>query len=125
MTSLPIHSRRSRRHLLTFVIFSRTASKQHIFVLFSCCQANFQIYIRIPRPIVDRSDCIIGAFAGQSRDPAWSNVKRDASQAVHQTGVKASFNKKQAKHRRGLFPALAIRVSFDSGQKVCAACRYQ
>jgi len=58
---------------------------------------NAYLIFRTPRPIIDQEDRIIGALAGQPRDPSWSHVEKDASHAIRDAGEKASFNKKQAK----------------------------
>src|SRR5882672_5182604 len=75
---------------------------------------------RTPCLIIDRNDCIIGTLAGQPHDPSWSDVGNDASQVIRDAGAKASFNKKQVRHRRGSFSGLVVGVSFGGGQKVCA-----
>src|SRR5882757_6682475 len=77
---------------------------------------------RTPQPLSDRSDHVIGAIAGQSHDPSRSDIEKDASQAIHHEGGKASFMGKRRNHRRGPFPTLAVVVSFGGGQKVCTKC---
>jgi hypothetical protein len=77
---------------------------------------------RTPQPISDRSDHIIGALTGQPHDPSRSDIEKDASQAIHHGGGKASFMGKRRNHHRGPFPALAVIVPIGGDQKVCTKC---
>src|SRR5882724_12503588 len=79
---------------------------------------------RTPCPIIDHSDHIIGALAGQPHDPSWSDVEKDASQVIRDAGERGSFNKQQVSHK-GSFSGLVVGVSFGGGQKVSAECSHQ
>ena len=83
-----------------------------------------QLISRTPCPIIEQSDHIIGALAGQPHDPSWSDVEKDASQVIWDAGERASFNKQQM-NQWGSFYGVVVGVSFGGGQMVSAECSHQ
>jgi hypothetical protein len=52
------------------------------------------------------------------RESNWEAVAEGAALAIKEESRNCSFSKKQKKHRRGRFPALATGVSHGGGQRV-------
>ncbi|KDR66326.1 hypothetical protein GALMADRAFT_259368 [Galerina marginata CBS 339.88] len=72
---------------------------------------------RNPMPIVDREDLVIGVCAGLPRgDETWDSLQLRASDLLEEARPRLCFNKKDLKHRRGSFPALAVGISHGGGQ---------
>ncbi|KDR72377.1 hypothetical protein GALMADRAFT_74017 [Galerina marginata CBS 339.88] len=68
-------------------------------------------------PILDSNDLVIGVCAGQPRgDGLWDAVQLDASDRLEEARGLLHFQKKELKHRRGAFPALAVGISHGGGQ---------
>jgi hypothetical protein len=55
-------------------------------------------------------------LAGRPRDPAWSEVEKNASDAFREAGPQCEFSPEELEHRRGHFPALKAGVSYGGGQ---------
>jgi hypothetical protein len=73
---------------------------------------------RVSCPIIDKIGRIIAMLCGRPDDPEWESVHVEAADAMRQSRRRISHTKKNSKHRRGNFTALATGVSFGGGQKV-------
>ncbi|KDR65304.1 hypothetical protein GALMADRAFT_23815, partial [Galerina marginata CBS 339.88] len=72
---------------------------------------------RSPMPLLDRNNLVIGICAGQPRgDKSWDSVQHGASDLLEGARSRLRFNKKDLKHCRGGFPALAVGISHGGGQ---------
>ncbi|KAJ7033781.1 hypothetical protein C8F04DRAFT_1260512 [Mycena alexandri] len=70
-----------------------------------------------PRPIFDANGRIIAVLAGQPRHPEYAAAARAAFCAIMDAGADARFPADMRKHRRGLFAALKVGLSYGKGQK--------
>ncbi|KAJ7737112.1 hypothetical protein B0H16DRAFT_1326103, partial [Mycena metata] len=69
-------------------------------------------------PIFDANGRIIAVLAGQPRDPHYAAAARAAFRAIMDAGAEARFPADMRRHRRGLFAALNVGLSYGKGQKV-------
>jgi hypothetical protein len=67
---------------------------------------------------VDTNGLIIAVLAGQPDDPSWHEVHGSAYRAIASARMRCYIPKKDLDHRRGIFPALSIGISFGGGQSV-------
>jgi hypothetical protein len=74
-------------------------------------------YDRTATAILDPEGRIIAALVGQPEE-AWEEVNEGLSDAIREARAQCDFSKKDKKHRRGNFPAMAVGVSFGGGQPV-------
>jgi hypothetical protein len=75
---------------------------------------------RVSFPIIDKIGRIIAMLCGHPDDPEWESVHVEAADAMRRSQRRIRRTKKNSKHRRGNFTALAAGVSFGGGQKVSA-----
>jgi hypothetical protein len=60
---------------------------------------------------------VVGVCAGApDNDETWLGVHQRAAEILESARPKLSFDKKEKKHRRGKFPAIAIGISHGGGQ---------
>nr|GAT56089.1 predicted protein [Mycena chlorophos] len=71
---------------------------------------------KMPRPLVDSTGRVFGALAGQPDDPSYAASAQRAFDAVLREGHAAKFPASEKKHRRGLFAAINVGVSYGQGQ---------
>ncbi|KAJ6472010.1 hypothetical protein C8R45DRAFT_836291, partial [Mycena sanguinolenta] len=71
-----------------------------------------------PRPLIDRNGLIIAVLAGQPRKPDYAAAVQRAFAAICKAGAEAEFPSHMRKHRRGLFAAMNVGLSYGKGQKV-------
>ncbi|KAJ7839846.1 hypothetical protein B0H14DRAFT_2287903, partial [Mycena olivaceomarginata] len=70
-----------------------------------------------PKPIIDSKGRIIAVLAGQPNHPEYRKAVALAFQAICDAGDEARFPASMRKHRRGLFAAINIGLSYGKGQK--------
>ncbi|KAJ7748092.1 hypothetical protein B0H16DRAFT_1319991, partial [Mycena metata] len=68
-------------------------------------------------PIFDARGRIIAVLAGQPRNPTYAAAARAAFHAIMDAGANARFPADMRHHRRGLFAALNVGLSYGKGQK--------
>jgi hypothetical protein len=73
---------------------------------------------RVSCPITDKMGRVIAALCGHPDDPTWESNHLEAAALMRQAQRRIRRTKKNSKHRRGHFTALAAGVSFGGGQKV-------
>jgi hypothetical protein len=73
---------------------------------------------RVSCPIIDKKGRVIAALCGHPDDPTWELTHLEAAALMRQAQRRIRRTKKNSKHRRGHFTALAAGVSFGGGQKV-------
>ncbi|KAJ6574070.1 hypothetical protein B0H19DRAFT_1253833 [Mycena capillaripes] len=71
-----------------------------------------------PCPLIDSKGRIFAVLAGQPRDPTYKTSVAAAFGAIMQEGTAARFPAIMRKHRRGLFAAINVGLTFGKGQKV-------
>ncbi|KAJ7918167.1 hypothetical protein B0H13DRAFT_1607608 [Mycena leptocephala] len=69
-----------------------------------------------PRPLLDRNGRIIAVLAGQPRHAAYRAAVENAFLAIRNAGHEARFPASMRRHRRGLFAAITVGVSYGKGQ---------
>ncbi|KAJ6456564.1 hypothetical protein C8R47DRAFT_929847, partial [Mycena vitilis] len=69
-----------------------------------------------PRPIIDKHGRIIAVLAGQPGHDAYSAAVHGAFIAIRDAGYEARFPASMRRHRRGLFAAINVGVSYGKGQ---------
>ncbi|KAJ7150767.1 hypothetical protein C8R46DRAFT_1043563 [Mycena filopes] len=74
------------------------------------------IFISTPRPIVDHSGRIIAVLAGQPDTPSYRDATALAFAAIRAAGNNTHFPTDMKKHRRGLFAAINVGLSYGKGQ---------
>ncbi|KAJ7080780.1 hypothetical protein B0H15DRAFT_953377 [Mycena belliarum] len=70
------------------------------------------------RPLVDAQGRVFAVLVGQPRDTEWAAAVNDAYSAIDEEGTAADFPSHMRKHRRGLFAALNVGISYGKGQRV-------
>ncbi|KAJ7853838.1 hypothetical protein B0H14DRAFT_3653221, partial [Mycena olivaceomarginata] len=70
-----------------------------------------------PKPIIDSKGRIIAVLAGQLNHPEYCEAVALAFQAICDAGDEARFPASMRKHRRGLFAAINVGLSYGKGQK--------
>ncbi|KAJ7159362.1 hypothetical protein C8R43DRAFT_882012 [Mycena crocata] len=68
------------------------------------------------RPLVDKSGRIFAVLAGQPRDPTYATAVARVFATVMQEGADARFSYEMRHHRRGLFAAINVGLSYGKGQ---------
>ena len=79
---------------------------------------HLRYLFRAAAPILDNAGHVIAICAGSPDDPAWDALHQDAAAEMEATRARCFFSNDAINHRRGLFLALAIGISFGGGQKV-------
>ncbi|KAJ7472627.1 hypothetical protein FB451DRAFT_1134182 [Mycena latifolia] len=69
-----------------------------------------------PRPLVDAHGRIFAVLVGQPRDAAWAAAVNQAYHDITAEGAAATFSRDMRNHRRGLFAALNVGLSYGKGQ---------
>ncbi|KAJ7263200.1 hypothetical protein B0H12DRAFT_1269142 [Mycena haematopus] len=70
-----------------------------------------------PRPLIDRNGRIIAVLAGQPHNKAYAAATQRAFRAISQAGADARFPPQMRSHRRGLFAAINVGISYGKGQR--------
>ncbi|KAJ7033072.1 hypothetical protein C8F04DRAFT_1210942 [Mycena alexandri] len=73
--------------------------------------------VSTPRPIFDSRGRIIAVLAGQPRNPTYAAAAHAAFRVIMDAGAEARFPADMRHHRRGLFAALNVGLSYGKGQK--------
>ncbi|OCH83552.1 hypothetical protein OBBRIDRAFT_566444, partial [Obba rivulosa] len=81
-----------------------------------CCHGLTNIASTF-RPILDSEGRVFAALAGQPKDANWALVHTGAAAAMDCVQEQISFQQKEQDHRRGMYPALSVGVSYGGGQK--------
>ncbi|KAJ7898755.1 hypothetical protein B0H13DRAFT_2234274 [Mycena leptocephala] len=71
-----------------------------------------------PRPLADKNGRIFAVLAGQPCKDDYAAAVQRAFTAISQAGTEARFPASMRKHRRGLFAAINVGLSYGKGQKV-------
>ncbi|KAJ7436227.1 hypothetical protein FB451DRAFT_1061888 [Mycena latifolia] len=71
-----------------------------------------------PRPLVDAHGRIFAVLVGQPRDSMWAAAVNEAYRHITLEGAAAAFPREMRKHRRGLFAALSVGLSYGKGQSI-------
>ena len=79
---------------------------------------HLRYLFRIAAPILDNAGRIIAICAGSPDDPAWDALRQDAAAEMEAVRSHCIFSNDAINHRRGLFLALAVGISFGGGQRV-------
>ncbi|KAJ7075472.1 hypothetical protein B0H15DRAFT_791807 [Mycena belliarum] len=66
------------------------------------------------RPLVDAQGRIFAVLVGQPRDVGWDRAYRD----ITAEGIAAAFPPTMLKHRRGLYAAVNVGLSYGKGQRI-------
>ncbi|KAM6489083.1 hypothetical protein JOM56_001485, partial [Amanita muscaria] len=66
--------------------------------------------------ILDKEGLVVGALAGQPRDPDWHQVHNAAFEALGSAASRIRYHAKEVTNRRGSFPTVAYGISFGGGQ---------
>ncbi|KAJ7792420.1 hypothetical protein B0H14DRAFT_2931423 [Mycena olivaceomarginata] len=69
-----------------------------------------------PRPIFDKMGRIVAVLAGQPRNPTYQAATERSFQAIRDAGAAAQFPPSMRQHRRGLFAAITVGLSYGKGQ---------
>jgi hypothetical protein len=72
---------------------------------------------RDPCPLVDSQGRIFAVLAGQPRNPSYKLSIAAAFTTIMQEGTAAQFPASMRHHRRGLFAAINVGLTFGKGQK--------
>ncbi|KAK0209543.1 hypothetical protein IW262DRAFT_1450768 [Armillaria fumosa] len=67
-------------------------------------------------PVVDQCGHVIVVMAGQLDDPNWQSVHKEAAKRLESLRLLCRFSDGQCKHRRGIFGALSVGISYGGGQ---------
>ncbi|KAF8198665.1 hypothetical protein K438DRAFT_1905975 [Mycena galopus ATCC 62051] len=73
---------------------------------------------RTPRPLLDRHGRIIAVLAGRPAGEDYLAAASTAFCAIRDAGAEARFPASMCKHRRGLFAAINVGLSYSKGQKL-------
>lgn len=71
-----------------------------------------------PRPLLDAHGRIIAVLAGQPDHPEYRAAAAAAFHAIRDAGAEARFPADMRRHRRGLFAAINVGLSYGKGQKI-------
>ncbi|KAK7022634.1 hypothetical protein R3P38DRAFT_3196032 [Favolaschia claudopus] len=69
-----------------------------------------------PRPLVDRHGRIVAVLAGQPNKDDYRIATAQAFQAIQRAGSETRFPASMKHHRRGLFAAINVGLSYGNGQ---------
>ncbi|KAJ7818846.1 hypothetical protein B0H14DRAFT_2372927 [Mycena olivaceomarginata] len=69
-----------------------------------------------PRPLIDANGRIIAVLAGQPHTDAYRLAVERAFQTISDAAVEARFPASMRRHRRGLFAAMNVGLSYGKGQ---------
>jgi hypothetical protein len=69
-----------------------------------------------PRPLLDKNGRIIAVLAGQPRHEAYRAAVEDAFLTIRNASTEARFPASMRRHRRGLFAAINVGISYGKGQ---------
>ncbi|KAJ6586511.1 hypothetical protein DFH09DRAFT_1245703 [Mycena vulgaris] len=69
-----------------------------------------------PRPLVNSHGRILAVLAGQPRHDAYHEAAQRAFRAIRDAGDAARFPASMRRHRRGLFAAINVGLSYGKGQ---------
>ncbi|KAJ6552583.1 hypothetical protein DFH09DRAFT_1319034 [Mycena vulgaris] len=69
-----------------------------------------------PRPLVDSAGRVFAVLAGQPRNDTYRDAARRAFHAICDAGAAARFPPAMYRHRRGLFAAINVGLSYGKGQ---------
>ncbi|KAJ6569172.1 hypothetical protein B0H19DRAFT_850551, partial [Mycena capillaripes] len=69
-------------------------------------------------PLLDSQGHIIAVLVGQSRHPDYQRGVTNAYSAIRDTGQQARFPASMCNHRRGLFAAISVGLSYGKGQRI-------
>ncbi|KAF8137749.1 hypothetical protein K438DRAFT_1639164 [Mycena galopus ATCC 62051] len=72
---------------------------------------------RTPRPLLDGHGRIIAVLAGRPAGEGYHNAALAAFYAIRDAGSEARFPASMRRHRRGLFAAINVGLSYGKGQK--------
>ncbi|KAF8185810.1 hypothetical protein K438DRAFT_1596819 [Mycena galopus ATCC 62051] len=78
---------------------------------------NDLVPISTPRPLFDRHGHIIAVLAGRPASDDYRAAAVGAFHAIRDAGAEARFPTSMQKHRRGLFAAINVGLSYSKGQK--------
>ncbi|KAJ7050760.1 hypothetical protein C8F01DRAFT_1000102, partial [Mycena amicta] len=67
-------------------------------------------------PLVDRTGRVFAVLAGQPKNPQYASSVKRAYEAITRAGMAARFPASMRKHRRGLFAAINVGLSYGQGQ---------
>jgi hypothetical protein len=70
-----------------------------------------------PTPLRDQKGRIIAVLAGRPTDPGWTAVHRQAAEEIKACRPLCHLTKKDKRHRRGQFAALACGITIGPGGK--------
>ncbi|KAG2030705.1 hypothetical protein BDR03DRAFT_877726 [Suillus americanus] len=74
-------------------------------------------YNRSPQTLLDKNGRVIGVLAGQPRDDDWELTISQACAAMENAREHCTFKLSDTHHWRGLYPCLAVGVSYGGGQQ--------
>ncbi|KAJ6547649.1 hypothetical protein B0H19DRAFT_954998, partial [Mycena capillaripes] len=69
-------------------------------------------------PLLDSQGRIIAVLVGQSRHPEYQRAVADAFSTIRDAGQQAHFPASMRNHRRGLFAAISVGLSYGKGQRI-------
>ncbi|KAG1756185.1 uncharacterized protein EDB91DRAFT_1241282 [Suillus paluster] len=72
---------------------------------------------RTPHVLLDKEEWIISILSGQPKDDRWHDTVAAACTAMKDARDHCIFTDDDMKHQRGVYPCLAIGVSFGGGQQ--------
>ncbi|KAJ7057969.1 hypothetical protein C8F01DRAFT_991125, partial [Mycena amicta] len=67
-------------------------------------------------PLVDKSGRVFAVLAGRPNDPAYEAAVAGAYNVIVQAATTARFPASMRRHRRGLFAAITVGISYGQGQ---------
>ncbi|KAJ3897712.1 hypothetical protein F5879DRAFT_813611, partial [Lentinula edodes] len=67
-------------------------------------------------PVTDGQRRVLVCFVGSPNDPDYDAAIEDATQAILAVNNQTKWKKKERKHKRGDFPAVACGISYGKGQ---------
>jgi hypothetical protein len=73
---------------------------------------------RVSCPITDKKGRVIATLCGHPDDPNWDSAHTEVANIMRRAQRRIRRTKKNSRHRRGHFTALAAGVSFGGGQRV-------
>jgi hypothetical protein len=79
---------------------------------------KFNRIISTPRPLIDSLGCIFVVLAGQPRNDAYAATAHGAFVTITKAGTDARFPADMCRHRRGLFAAISVGLSYGKGQRL-------
>ncbi|KAF8176653.1 hypothetical protein K438DRAFT_1908668 [Mycena galopus ATCC 62051] len=85
---------------------------------FSCSLLTTSTFLSTPRPLLDCNGRIIAVLAGRPAGEDYRAAAAAAFCAIRDAGAEARFPASMRKHRRGLFAAINVGLSYGKGQQV-------